>query len=202
VCVCVCACVCVCVHNIYNTLLFFLDEYKTARLNLGKAEITSDFASEAEIVGKRIKKPNKKYNSSSDSSEENDRFKKSSVRISKTSNKKQSKKECISKSIEVSSNSTDSEANETSHLMAKDVGSSQLQVPNSLHKKSKKILQKVSHSHSTKSTAGHSQRSLYDHSSDNKSTKGNLLLLFRIVRSSVTHDEVFNPQLHIVKKST
>jgi len=85
--------------------------------------------------------------------------------------------------------------------MAKDVGSSQLQVPNSLHQKSKKILQKVSHSHSTKSTAGLSQRLLYDYSSDNKSTKGNLLLLFRIVRSLVTHDEVFNPQLHILKKS-
>jgi len=105
--VCVCVCVCVCTHNIYNTLLFFSDEYKTARRNLGKAEITSDFASEAEIVGKRITKPNKKYNSSSDSSEDNDRFKKSSVRISKTSNKKQSKKKCISKSIEISSNSTE-----------------------------------------------------------------------------------------------
>jgi len=114
--------VCVCVIYIIH---FYSDEYKTARRNLGKAEITSDFASEAEIVGKRIKKPNKKYNSSSDSSEDNDTFKKSSVRISKTSNKKQSKKECISKSIEISSNSTDSEANETSHLIAKDVGSSQ-----------------------------------------------------------------------------
>ncbi|XP_067203883.1 structural maintenance of chromosomes protein 2-like isoform X3 [Linepithema humile] len=151
-------------------ILSTFDEYKTARRNLGKAEITSDFASEAEVVSKRIHKPNKKYTSSSDSSEDNDRFKKSSVRISK-SNKKRSKKECISKSIEVSSNSTDSEANETSHLMAKDVGSSQLQVPNSLHQKSKKILQKVSHSYSTKSTAGLSQRSLHDHSGDNKSTK-------------------------------
>lgn len=162
-------------------LLLFPDEYKTARQNLGKAEITSDFASEAEIVGKRVCKPNKKYNSSSDSIEDNDRFKKSRVWISKTYNKKQNKKECIPKSTESSSNSTDSEANETSHLTPKDVCSSQLQVPNSLHQKSIKILQNVCNLDSKNNTAELFQQSHDDSSDNNKPTKGNLLLLFRIV---------------------
>lgn len=177
---------------VYIYILDFSDEYKTARQNLGKAEITSDFASEAERVGKRVCKRNKKYNSSSDSSEDNNRLQKSSVWISKKNNKK-SKKECIPKStVEISSNSTDSEANETSHLTPKNVSSSQLQVPNSMYQKSKKILQNVSSSHSKKSTAELFVQSLDDQSSDNKLTKGNLLLLF-CISSLVTHNKVFNP---------
>lgn len=141
-------------------ILNTFDDYETARRNLGLAEVTSDFPSEAEITSKRVHKRNKKYyTDSSESNEDNVKSKKHSVPICKSFSQKQFQKNCKPKSTFVL-NLSDSEENEISQSTAKDHGSFELQIPKRLQEKSKQIMNTVSAPKSKKDAAIRSLSSL------------------------------------------
>lgn len=170
--------------------IYCLDDYETARQNLGLAEVTSDFPSEAEITSKQVHKRNKKYyTDSSESNKDNVKSKKYSVPICKSFSQKQFQKNCKPKSTFVL-NLSDSEENEISQSTAKDHGSFELQIPKRLQGKSKQIMNTVFAPKSKKDAAIRSLSSLNIYSDQYKEGIIFWFLLFRISSSSVIHNGI------------